>query len=82
MCLAADKESMMSIANGDAVPFVVAVDVNHDPTNALNEEGYEGHFKVAISSVLTDLYPPLAGVLLAPEELWPFAKPIFEDAYI
>ena len=73
---------MKSIADGDAVPFVLAVDVDHDPAAAENEEGYEGYFKVAISSLRTDLYPPLAATMLAPEELWPFAKPIFEDAYI
>ena len=82
MCLVADKASMMSVANGDAVPFVVAVDVDHDPAASGNKEGYEGHFKVAISSLLPELYPPLASVALAAEELWPFANPIFMNAYV
>ena len=81
MCLVVDKASMMSVANGDAVPFVVAVDVDYEPAAADYEEGYEGHFKVAISSLLEDLYPQLMGFLMSPEELWPFAKPIFIDAY-
>ena len=81
MCLVVDKASMMSVTNGDAVPFVVAVDVDYDPAAAEIEEGYEGYFKVAVSSLMPDLYPQLAGVGLAPVELWPFAKPIFKDAY-
>lgn len=81
MCLVVDKASMASVADGNALPFVVAVDVDHDPTAGESEEGYEGHFKVAISSLLPDLYPPLASKGLRPDELWPFAKPIFKDAY-
>ncbi len=81
MCLVVDKASIASIADNKPLPFVVAVDVDRDPTDENHEKGYEGHFKVAISSLLPDLYPPLASQELSPEELWPFAKPIFKNAY-
>lgn len=81
MCLIVDKAAIASIADNEPLPFVVAVDVHHDPTDENHEEGYEGYFKVAISSLLPDFYPPLASQGLTPDELWPFAKPIFKDAY-
>lgn len=81
MCLVVEKASIASVADNEPLPFVVAVDVNRDPTDENHEEGYEGHFKLAISSLLPDLYPPLASRGLSSDELWPFAKPIFKDAY-
>jgi hypothetical protein len=80
MCLVVDKASIASVVDNEPLPFVVAVDVDHDPTDENHEECCEGHFKVAISSLLPDLYPPLASQGLSPDELWPFAKPIFKDA--
>ena len=80
MCLVVDAASIASVANKEATPFVTAVDVNYDAT-ADEGDSYQGHFKVAISSLLPGLYPPLASQGLRPNELWPFAKPIFTSAY-
>ena len=84
MCLAVDKASMMSVANGDALPFVVAVDKHYDPDEEIPEdcdEGFGGSFKVAISSLLPVLYPALASNGWGPEDLGRHARPIFVDVW-
>jgi len=59
----------------------VAIDVDRDSTDENHEKGYEEHFKVAISSLLSNLYSPLARQELSSKKLWSFAKPIFKGAY-
>lgn len=81
MCLIVDKATIASVVEGQPTPYVLAVDVKHGEGEENNEEGYEGHFKVAISSLLPDLYPPLGMHSMLPGELWPFANPIFTNAY-
>ena len=80
MCLVVDAASIASVVDKEGTPFVVAIGVDHDVVPD-GGDGYPGYFKVAISSLLPDLYPPLASQGLPPEELWPFAKPIFTNAY-
>ena len=81
MCLVVDKATITSVTEAQPTPYVLAIDVGYiEGDDESNEEGYEGHFKVAISSLLPDLYPPLMNSM-APTELWPFANPIFKDAY-
>lgn len=83
MCLALDHDAVSSLlepVQGQA-PWVWAVDVHHDfqtPDSAVQE--YPGYFKVAISSLIPDLYPMLAGPHMQPRELWPLAKPISMSA--
>jgi hypothetical protein len=48
-------------------PFVLAVDVEYDAGNF--EDKYGGSLRVAIETLLTDLFPLLARQILAPEEL-------------
>ena len=81
MCLVVDKAAIASVTEKQPIPYVLAVDVNYVEDDENNEEGYEGFFKVAIPSVLPDLYPPLGMHGMLPDELWPFAKPIFTNAY-
>ena len=81
MCLVVDKATIASITEAQPTPYVLAIDVEYDEGDESNEEGYQGHFKVAISSLLPDLYPPLGMNSMFPPELWPFANPIFEDAF-
>lgn len=81
MCLIVDKATIASVTEGQFTPYVVAVDVEHVEGDENNEEGYKGYFKVAISSLLPDLYPPLGSHSMRPDELWPFARPIFMSAY-
>ena len=81
MCLLVDKATIASVTEAQPTPYVHAVDVEYVEDDESNEEGYQGHFKVAISSLLPDLYPPLGMHSMAPTELWPFADPIFKDAY-
>jgi hypothetical protein len=61
-------------------PWVWAVDVHHEFTENQDESEYPGYFKVAISSLVPDLWPMLAGPEMPPQELWPFARPIWKSA--
>ena len=76
MCLVVDKATITSVTEAQPTPYVLAIDVGYSEGD--EEEGYQGHFKVAISSLLPDLYPPLMNSM-PPPELWPFANPIFKD---
>ena len=81
MCLVVDKATMDSVTKAEPTPYVLAIDVEYQEGHENNEEDYLGYFKVAISSLLPDLYPPLGMQSMAPDELWPCANPIFKDAY-
>jgi hypothetical protein len=83
MFLVVDEESINSVleAEADGVPFVLAQDVESGQLGEEEEddgESYPGLFKVSIEAVLNSLYVGLQGMSMAPEELWPFADPIFE----
>ena len=70
-----DHDVIASVLDKKAheIPYLIAVDV----TNSEDVVGYEGHFKVAIDSVLCELYPYLSAEIL-PRELWLFANPIWQ----
>ena len=75
---------MMSVAKIDTIPFVMAVDVHYDSAEKVEEdcdEGFEGFFKVAILSLLPELYPALASNGWGPEDLCRHARPIFLDVW-
>jgi hypothetical protein len=79
--LVVNEECVNSVLNaeGDGVPFVLAQDVEYgQQEEEQNEESYPGVFKVSIDALLSSLYVGLQGMSMAPEELWPFADPIFE----
>lgn len=79
MCLMVDSASLASI--NDPVPFLLAVDVNYNPDHKLPQVCEDGHFKVAISSLMPDLYPSIASGAFTSARLKPFAKPVFTNAY-
>lgn len=66
MCMIVDRHVIASVLNkkGGEIPYLIGVDV----TNSKEDEGYEGHFKVAIDSFLCELYPLLSAEML-PREL-------------
>jgi len=91
MFLVVDEDCIRSVldedGDGDGVPFVLAQDVEYGQLDEEEEEeeeeeedgeSYPGFFKVSIDSLLGSLYVGLQGMGMAPEELWPFADPIFE----
>jgi hypothetical protein len=86
MFLVVDEDCIRSVLDqdGDGVPFVLAQDVEYGQLEEEEEEeedveeSYPGFFKVSIDSLLNSLYVGLQGMGMAPEELWPFADPIFE----
>jgi hypothetical protein len=87
MFLVVDEDCIRSVldTDGGEVPYVLAQDVGYGQLDEEeeeeeddDEESYPGFFKVSIDSLLTSLYVGLQGMGMAPEELWPFAHPIFE----
>lgn len=75
MCMMVDKDVIASVLEkkDEEIPYLIGVDV----TNSEEVEGYEGHFKVAVDSILCELYPLLSAEML-PRELWPSANPIWQ----
>ncbi|TFK69176.1 hypothetical protein BDN72DRAFT_623289 [Pluteus cervinus] len=87
LCLVVTRESLQSLLDGSTstahnysnrqvAPFVLAVDTESDL-----EEGYNGHFKVAISALINELFPILAAQRLTPPELAPEGDGIWFSAY-
>lgn len=84
MCLMVDSESLASINDPKSTtPFLLAVDTHYDPDHPqkLDHVCENGHFKVAISSLMPDLYPSLASGAFTSARLKPFANPVFTNAY-
>ena len=79
MCLVVDTASMASVTDQDATPFVMALAT--DTSIEDDEFTSKPVFKAAITSLLPDLYPLLASQALTPNELGPFANPVFTNAY-
>lgn len=64
------------------IPYVIAVDTAYNSElRSSYPQGYEGSFKVAVSSLIPDLYPVLGGRSMQSHELWPMAKPIWVSAF-
>lgn len=81
MCLMVDSASLASINDPTTVPFLLAVDVHYRPHHRHQEICEDGHFKVAISSLMPDLYPSIASGAFTSARLKSFAKPVFTNAY-
>ncbi|KAH9206726.1 hypothetical protein DL95DRAFT_347250 [Leptodontidium sp. 2 PMI_412] len=82
MCLMLDEEAMASLLEPveGKDPWVWAVDVSYDFDGAQMEDGYPGRFKVAIDSLISDLWPLLAGSSMQPESLWQPENSIWKSA--
>ncbi|KAJ5547460.1 hypothetical protein N7494_005045 [Penicillium frequentans] len=76
MCLVVDLVAMDSITTD--MPWVYALDVSFDHASPLADGEYPGYFRVAIKSVITELYPMLTAMM--PPELWPPDNRIWESA--
>lgn len=85
MCLAVENDAMDSLLNPvpGQEPWVYAIDTSFDFEHSqdIPVGEYPGFFPVAISSLVPELYPMLAGPQMDPRELWPFAKPIWKSAF-
>ncbi|KAJ5608666.1 hypothetical protein N7528_009233 [Penicillium herquei] len=77
MCLVVDSAVMDSIT-GDK-PWVYALDLSFDHASPVGDGEYPGYFRVAVDSVLTELYPMLTA--MTPPELWPQDDRIWESAF-
>jgi hypothetical protein len=74
MTLVADEAaavSVVEVSKGQkgkkAVPWVGGLDIDYGEEE--EEEGYEGFFKVAVQTLLTELFPVLATQRMAPSEM-------------
>lgn len=84
-CLAVDQEAMNSLLHpkADEDPWVWAVDTEYDfeDTEAQNAaNAYPGFFKVAVTSVVTQFWPTIAGSEIIGAELQASAQPIWKHA--
>ncbi|CCX30237.1 Protein of unknown function [Pyronema omphalodes CBS 100304] len=74
MVLVADEAAAVSVVEAlkgqkskKAVPWVIGLDVDYGEGE--EEEVYEGFFKVAVQTLLTELFPVLATQMMAPSEM-------------
>ncbi|KAF8243202.1 hypothetical protein K440DRAFT_664258 [Wilcoxina mikolae CBS 423.85] len=76
MCLSVDSASLKSLVEApptlplldlESPPFVVGVDIDYDSEE--DDAAYTGYFKVAIATLLNELFPHLATETLSPDEL-------------
>lgn len=84
MCLVVDNLAMDSLLNPveGQDPWVWAVDVEYEDSadGEHVDKEYSGYFKVAISSLVTELWPMLAGPGMSGVELYHTADPIWKYA--
>lgn len=76
MCLVVDSAVIDSITTDE--PWIYVLDLSFDPENQLADGEYPGYFRVAVESVITELYPMLTA--MTPSELWPSDNRIWESA--
>lgn len=79
MCLVVDADTIVSVVENHEQPYIVAASTRYHSSQAQGNE--DGHFKVALKLLLPDLYPLLASGGFDWQDLKPFAKPIFTNAY-
>ncbi|KAJ5734879.1 uncharacterized protein N7483_000004 [Penicillium malachiteum] len=77
MCLIVDSTAMASITTDK--PWVYALDLSFDHESPPEDGEYPGYFRVAVDSVITELYPMLTA--MTPLELWPQDNSIWESAF-
>lgn len=76
MCLVVDSAVMDSLKTDQ--PWINVLDVSFDHENQPARGEYPGYFRVAVRSVITELYPMLAA--MTPPELWPEDNRIWVSA--
>lgn len=67
MCLVVDSAVMDSMATD--TPWVYALDLSFNHETQVPNGEYPGYFRVAVDSVISELYPMLSA--MTPRELWP-----------
>ncbi|KGO69175.1 hypothetical protein PITC_095880 [Penicillium italicum] len=77
MCLFVDSDVIDSMATNK--PWIYALDLSFDHEIQVENGEYPGYFRVALESVITELYPMLTA--MTPSELWPSDDRIWESAF-
>ncbi|WPH01179.1 Hypothetical protein R9X50_00401500 [Acrodontium crateriforme] len=80
LALMVDKASVDSLLDSKDRPFVWGVDINYNEDEAVDgegdeEDGYPGHFKIAIDVLIPELWHTLDTA--SPDELYPGAGKIY-----
>ncbi|KAJ5278948.1 hypothetical protein N7478_004320 [Penicillium angulare] len=75
ICLVVDRVAMESMANNK--PWVYALDLSFDHRIRVPNGEYSGYFRVAVDSILPELYPMLTA--MSPQQLWPSDNRIWES---
>ncbi|RAK85565.1 hypothetical protein BO79DRAFT_231492 [Aspergillus costaricaensis CBS 115574] len=75
LCLVADTAAVESMNND--LPWVYALDINFDHSSEVEEGEYPGYFRVAVVSVIPELYPMLTA--MPPAELWSQGDEIWQS---
>ena len=78
MCLVVDAAAMTSMETDQ--PWVYAVDLYFDHTIKASSGEYPGYFRVAIDSILPELYPMLI-MAKTPQQLWPADNRVWVSAF-
>jgi len=77
MCLVVDSAAMDSMATD--TPWVYALDLSFDHESQVPDGEYPGYFRVAVDSIIPELYPMLTA--MTPPELWPSDNKIWKSAF-
>lgn len=77
LCLVADKAAIESMDS--ELPWVYALDMYFDHSQEVEEGEYPGYFRVAVDSVIPELYPMLTA--MRPVEMWSPEDKIWESAF-
>lgn len=78
VCLVADKAAIESMPSEK--PWVYALDMSFDHSEDFPDGTYPGYFRVAVESIIPDLYPMLPAMTL--RELWSPEITIWETAFV
>lgn len=76
MCLVVDSAVIDSIITNK--PWIYIADLSFDHKSQLADGEYPGYLRVAVESIITELYPMLTA--MRPSELWPLDNRIWESA--
>lgn len=77
LCLVVDSGVIDSM--GTEKPWVYALDLSFNHGTRIPDGEYPGYFRVAIVSVIPELYPMLTA--MTPRALWPSDNKIWESAF-
>ncbi|KAJ6038093.1 hypothetical protein N7499_003440 [Penicillium canescens] len=76
MCVVVDSAVIDSITTDK--PWIYVLDLSFHHESQLADGEYPGYFRVAVESLITELYPMLTA--MTPSELWPSDNRIWESA--